>query len=165
MQDAESERAGADSNRDSGQVDDVGENLDVGVDVDERDGHRDDCRDDDEYDRRSGAQIDSEVEKRVRKLDERIAPGDARTARAATSAQQRETDHGNVVVPADRGIAPRAMTARKDDRFFARIPMDDDVEKTADDRADGKGVKAEQQRHCGDCRRKAFHAPRLRVPA
>ena len=41
---------------------------------------------------------------------------------------------------------------RKDDRLLARIAMDDDVEKTADDRADGKGVKAEEQRHLGeDC--------------
>ena len=85
------ERAGAEPDGDAGKVDDVGEDLDVGVDVDEGDGHRDDRRDEDEADGRPGAQKDGEVEKRVGQLDERIAPGDTGAAGAAASAQARRS--------------------------------------------------------------------------
>ena len=76
MEHAEAERAGAESDGDAGKVDDVGQDLDVGVDVDERDRHRDDRGDDDEGDGRPGAEKDREIEERVGQLDERIAPGD-----------------------------------------------------------------------------------------
>jgi hypothetical protein len=41
----------------------------------------------------------------------------------------------------------RTMTARKDDRFFTRVTMDDDVQEAPDDGTDSEGVEGEEGSH------------------
>ena len=114
------------------------------VDEDEDDRHRDDRRDGNECERDAGALKDGEIEEHVRELDEWIARRDRRAARAAAAGEDEVTQNRDVVVRANRSVAPRAMAGRKDDRFVTRIAMDDDVEKAADHRADGEGVEGEE---------------------
>ena len=91
--------------------------------------------------------LDEVQRKYVRELDQDIANRNGCTARAAAAAQDREAENRNVVVPADRRVAMRAVTSRKDQRLFTRVTMDDDVEKTADDRAESERVEGQQRRH------------------
>src|SRR5207253_11058863 len=68
-------------------------------------------------------------------------------ATAAARAQQEKTEDGNVVEPSDGCAARGAMASRKDDRLFARIAIDHDVEEAANNRAEGKGIEGQESQH------------------
>src|SRR5205085_9347072 len=110
--------------------------------------HGDDYRHEHEDDRRTGAQKNREVEQRVGQLHQYLPRGDRRVTRAAARAQDQKAEDRKVVIPADRRIAVRTMASRKNDRFAARITMDDDVEETADDRAESERVEGKKE-HSG----------------
>ena len=100
-----------------------------------------------------GALKDREIEERVRQLDQRIARADRLAAGAAAAEQPEIAEDRDVVVRPDLRVAVRAVARRKDDRFFARIAMDDDVEKAADDRAEReRGGGKKTRAPCGGVR-------------
>src|SRR5205814_3156111 len=109
--------------------------------------HRDDRRDRKKREIDAGALEDREIEERVRELDERIANRDRRTARATFPGENNEAENRNVVEPANRFQTVRTVTGRKDDRLFARVAVDDDIEETSDDRAGGECIKREDRLH------------------
>lgn len=94
--------------------------------------------------------------KAKRKLNGRIAPGDISFAVSAAATEQKPTQERDVVVPANGVTTPWAVGARVDDGFAGGNARDTDIEKAAEQEADGEadeldGVEGHRLEYKGSC--------------
>ena len=113
------------------------------VDVDDRHRHEQQHEGEAEPDllARAEAQDDERHQHRGRQLDERVAPGDRRPARAAAAAQQEPREDGDVVVGLDRRLAAGAAGTRDGEGLALRQPVGDHVQERSEDRTEHGGQR------------------------
>ncbi len=83
-----------------------------------------------------------------RGLDQRIPPGDAPQAVAATAAQQKEAEERDIVACAYGRLALRAVRGRPHDRTMAGQAADADVQKAAEGQAEEQREDNLDGQHC-----------------
>ena len=89
---------------------------------------------------------DGEKEKRGEQFDREIAKGDPAPAVRAFPAQPKPAEQRQVLMPRNRLLAGRTKRAsRLIDREIARQPINADVQKRTDHRAENKGEDAKKE--------------------
>ena len=77
----------------------------------------------------------------------KITERDFLMAMPTPATKKKITEQGNVVVPDNKVLAMRTMGTRFDDRLPVRKPVDNDIQKTADQKAEEEG---KSQKHEGN---------------